>query len=189
MSVVELPEAFAKIAHKVWYWAVIRGVIAVIFGVIALVAPLTTAKSLAIVIGIFAIVDGLAEIMDAIRHREYGGVFGRVILGLISIGFGTVVLAWPGITAVVLVYTIALWAAFGGMFQMIVSLGLPDLKGGARVWGVVGGLISMAFATLMFTQPATGLSVLLIIIGIYALMFGAVMITVGLKVKKLVKQA
>lgn len=181
--------AFASTAKQVWYWPVIRGVIAILFGIIALASPLSTAWSLALVIAIFAIVDGVVEIIEGIRHRGYGGVTARVLLGVLSIIFGVVVLAWPGITLVVLVYSVAVWSVLAGVFQLVAALTIPDVKGGARVLGVLAGLLYIVFGALLFSQPAAGLVTIVWIVGIYALVFGIVLVALGFRLRSLATSA
>lgn len=184
-----LASTFASTAKQVWYWPVVRGVLTILFGIIALAAPLTTAWSLAVVIAIFAIVDGLIEIIEGIRHRAYGGVTARVALGVVSIIFGVVILTWPAITLLVLVYSVGVWAVLAGIFQLVAALTIPDVKGSARVWGSIAGVLYILFGALLFSQPASGLATIIWIIGIYALIFGALLIWFGFKVKAMGKRA
>jgi uncharacterized membrane protein HdeD (DUF308 family) len=86
------------LAKKIWIFAIIRGSSRIIFGLIALFAPIATAVVLAIVIGVWAIVDGVFDIVEAIRHRGSSSMALRIVLGAVSILFGILVLVWPGMS-------------------------------------------------------------------------------------------
>ena len=89
---------FPSLAKKIWIFAVVRGVLAIIFGLIALFAPIATAIVLAILIGAYAIVIGVFDIIEAIRHRGSSLMGLRIVLGAVSILFGILVLVWPGMS-------------------------------------------------------------------------------------------
>lgn len=181
--------SFSSLAKQVWYWPVIRGVIAVIFGVVALVSPIGTAVALAVIVGIFAVVDGVVEIVDGIRYREYGGAGLRIAIGATTLIFGIVVLVWPGKTTVVLIYLVAIWSILVGIFQFVVSFMLRSIPGSGWGWGVAGGLVSFLFGILVIAQPSAGLTTIIWIIGIYALIIGAILIALGLQIRSLGKRA
>ncbi|WP_265522693.1 HdeD family acid-resistance protein [Oerskovia flava] len=180
---------FATTARQVWYWPVIRGVIAIIFGIIALVAPIDTAVALAVVIGIFAIIDGIVEIVDGIRYRDHGGVALRVTIGVLTLIFGIVVLAWPGITIAVLVYTVAIWSIVVGLFQVVVSIGLRSVPGSGWGWGVLAGVLGIAFGVLVLVNVGAGLVTIIWIIGIYAIVLGVALVVLGFSLRSLGKKA
>src|SRR6187401_2744723 len=94
---------FPSLAKKTWIFATIRGVLAIIFGLIALFAPIATAVVLAIFIGAWAIVDGVFDIIEAIRHRGSSSMALRIVWGAVSILFGILVLVWPGMSLGILV--------------------------------------------------------------------------------------
>ena len=89
-----------------------------------MVAPIGTAIVLAIVIGIFAIVDGIVDLIDAIRHRGTSGVGLRVFLGIVSLLFGIIILVWPGKTIGFMVILIAIWSIVIGALQIIANVGI-----------------------------------------------------------------
>jgi lysylphosphatidylglycerol synthetase-like protein (DUF2156 family) len=101
---------FPSLAKKIWIFAIIRGVLAIIFGLIALFSPIATALALAIVIGAYAIVNGVFDIIEAIRHRGSSSMVLRIVLGVVSILFGILVLVWPGISLAILVIMVGIWA-------------------------------------------------------------------------------
>ena len=188
MSETIIP-TFASVARQVWYWTVIRGVLAVVFGVVALVAPISTAVSLAVVVAVFAIVDGLFEIVDGIRHRSTGGAGLRILQGVLTLAFGVVLVVWPAITALAIVWTIGLWAVVVGIIQVVVALSLRKVVRSGWGWGVVSGLVSVIFGILLLARPDAGLVSIIWVLGVYAIMLGVLLVGFGLQVRRLGKEA
>ena len=181
--------SFSSLAKQVWYWPVIRGVIAVIFAIVALLSPIGTAVALAVIIGVFAVVDGLVEIIDGVRYRAYSGSGLRIGIGVLTLVFGVVVLIWPGQTTTVLVYLIASWSVLIGIFQFVVSFMLRSVQGSGWGWGVVAGLVTFVFGILLFAQPTVGLTTIIWLIAIFALIIGVLLIALGLQVRSLGRRA
>ena len=175
---------YAKIAKGAWIWAIVRGVCAILFGIIALVAPLTTALALAIVIGVFAIVDGVIDLVDAVRHRGTSGVGLRVFLGVVSLLFGLILLVWPGKTIGFMVILIAIWSIVIGVLQIVANLGIRKESGSAWVWGVISGALGVIFGILVLFNLSIGLVALIWLMGIWAIVFGVALLVLGLQVRK-----
>jgi uncharacterized membrane protein HdeD (DUF308 family) len=182
-----LSAQYAEIAKGAWIWAVVRGVLAIIFGIIAMVSPIGTAVVLAVVIGIFAIVDGIVDLVDAIRHRGTSGVGLRVFLGIVSLLFGIIILVWPGKTLAFMVILIAIWSILIGALQIISNISIRKEAPGAWVWGVVAGAIGVIFGILVLVWPGIGLVSLIWLIGIWAIVFGVALIVLGIQVRKAAK--
>lgn len=187
MSETIIP-TFASVARQVWYWTVIRGVLAVIFGVVALVAPISTAVTLAVVIAIFAIVDGFFEIVDGIRHRAYGGAGLRILQGVLTLGFGVMLVAWQAITVLAIVWTVGIWAILVGVIQVVVALSLRKVTRSGWAWGVLSGLVSVIFGAIVVARPAAGLVSIIWVVGVYAIMLGVLLIGFGLQVRRLARE-
>lgn len=180
---------YAKIAKGAWIWAVVRGVLAIVFGIIAMVSPIGTAIVLAIVIGIFAIVDGIIDLIDAFRHRGTSGVGLRVFLGIISLLFGIILLVWPGKTIAFMVILIAIWSIVIGVLQIIANISIRKEAPGAWVWGVISGALGVIFGILVLVWPGIGLVTLIWLVGIWAIVFGIALIVLGFQVRKASKSA
>lgn len=173
-----------EIAGRSWIWSIVRGAAAVLFGIIAFVAPIATAFALALVIGLFAIVDGIVDIVDAIRYRGATGMTSRIVLGAIGILFGLVVLIWPGLSLEVLVIIVGIWAVVAGILQIVVSVGHRGVPGSGWVWGLVAGILTLLFGVLIMLAPGTGLVTLIWILGVYAILFGIALILLGVQLRK-----
>lgn len=188
MSFMDPQGGLASLARKVWYWPVIRGVLAILLGIIALVAPLASAVALALVIGIYALVDGVVAIIDAVRHREGGGIAFRIVLGVVDILFGLSLLFWPGLSLVVLVLLAASWAVVLGILEIIASVQSRKHYTG-WIWGVISGVLAVIFGIVIFAMPGVGLITLTVIVGIFAIVFGIGLIILGIQIRRTGKAA
>lgn len=164
-----------------WWSIALRGVAAVIFGLLALYAPAVAFLSLVFVFGIYALVDGVLALSMAIRGtgESQGAIVAR---GLVSILAGVLALAWPGITALALLFVIAAWAVVGGILEIVMAV--RHRKQLTREWLlVVEGTLSIAFGVVLFFAPLAGAIVLGLWVGAYALVLGVLMIAAGLRVR------
>jgi uncharacterized membrane protein HdeD (DUF308 family) len=175
---------FPSLAKKIWIFAIIRGILGVLFGLIALFAPITTALVLAIVIGAYAIVDGIFDIVEAIRHRGSSSMVWRIMLGAVSILFGILVLVWPGISLGILVIMVGVWAIVIGILQIISSARHRAIPNSGWVWGIIGGALAILFGILVLVRPGTGLITIIWIIGIWAIVWGIIFIVLGVQLRK-----
>jgi uncharacterized membrane protein HdeD (DUF308 family) len=175
---------FPSLAKKIWIFAIIRGVLGILFGLIALFAPVATALVLAIVIGAYAIVDGIFDIIEAIRHRGSSSMVWRIVLGAVSILFGIVVIVWPGISIGILVIMVGIWAIIIGVLQIIASARHRAIPNSGWVWGVIGGALAILFGILVLLRPGTGLVTIILIIGIWAIVWGIIFIVLGVQLRK-----
>ncbi|GAA3627524.1 HdeD family acid-resistance protein [Microlunatus ginsengisoli] len=182
--VVYVSEEFSKTARHAWIWQIVRGALAIIFGILALFWPLQTAVALALLVGIFALVDGIVDIVDAIRFRGSPGVGLRVFLGIVSLLFGALVLFWPQISLAVLAVLVAIWAILIGALQIIANISLRKESGRSWVWGVVAGAIGVIFGIVVLITPKAGVITLIWLLGIWAIVFGIILIVLGLQLRK-----
>jgi uncharacterized membrane protein HdeD (DUF308 family) len=175
---------FPGLAKKIWIFAIIRGVLGIIFGLIAFFGPVATAIALAIVIAVFAIVTGVFDIIEAIRHRGSSSMVLRIVLGAVSIFFGILVLVWPGISLAILVITVGVWAIITGILQIMSSVRHRAVPDSGWVWGLIGGALTILFGVLVLIWPGTGLVIIIWIIGIWAVVWGIILIVLGMQLRK-----
>lgn len=182
--------AFSRTAKQVWYWPVIRGVLAILFGIIALAWPDKTAAVVIWVIGIFAVVDGIVEIVEGIRRRGTGsGTALLVTMGVLSLAVGVVLLVWPGKTAIVLTWIVGFWAVVYGLFQTVASLDLRKVPGSGWGWGVVAGLLGIVFGLLVLFNVNAGLVSIVWLLALFAIVWGVMLIAFGIQIRSLGRQA
>jgi uncharacterized membrane protein HdeD (DUF308 family) len=175
---------FPTLAKRVWIFAIIRGILAIIFGFIALFAPIATAIVLAIFIGAWAIVDGIFDIIEAIRHRGSSSMALRIVWGAVSILFGILVLVWPGMSLGVLVIFVGIWAIIIGVLEIMASIRHRAIPNSGWVWGIIGGGLAILFGILVLIRPGTGLITIIWIIGIWAIVWGITLIVLGVQLRK-----
>jgi uncharacterized membrane protein HdeD (DUF308 family) len=167
-----------------WGWVVLRGVAAVLFGILAFAWPGITLAALVIVWGAYALADGILALVAAYRVRDQGKPFwSLVIVGLLGIAAGIVTFIWPGMTALVLLMFIAAWAVVMGIFQIVAAIRLRKEIKNEWLLGL-SGVLSVLFGIIMFVQPGAGALAVIWVIAAYAIVFGILLIWLGLRLKK-----
>ncbi|MGH8067603.1 MAG: HdeD family acid-resistance protein [Candidatus Entotheonellia bacterium] len=168
-----------------WWILLLRGISATLFGVLAIVWPGITLLTLVIIYGVVALIDGIVGIALGIR----GGVNGRtwwemILLGLLGVIAGAVTFLWPGLTAVVLLVVIALWAIIRGILEIIGAITLRKIIQGEWLL-ILSGVLSIGFGVLLLLQPAAGALAVMWLIGIYLIAFGITTIALSLRLRRL----
>ncbi|SIO58046.1 Uncharacterized membrane protein HdeD, DUF308 family [Singulisphaera sp. GP187] len=167
-----------------WWALVLRGVVAVLFGVAAFAWPGITLASLILLYGAFALVGGLFTIAAAISGRPVGGQHWWALLidGLLGVAVGIVAFAWPGITALALLYLIAFWAVLTGVLEIIAALRLrKEIEGEWLL--AISGMLSVLFGLALIVRPVTGALAVVWLIGAYSIAFGVLMIVLGFRMR------
>ena len=155
-----------------WWMFAVRGVVAVIFGVVALIWPGQTLQALVLVFGAYALVDGIFAMFAGIASRRYFERWWAVLLeGVVGVVIGLLTFFWPNITALVLLYFIAAWALITGIFEIVAAIQLRRVITGEWML-ILGGLLSILFGVLLFVFPGAGAVSVIWMIGIYAIVFG-----------------
>jgi uncharacterized membrane protein HdeD (DUF308 family) len=167
-----------------WWALVIRGVAGVLFGIGALVWPPVAVAALVLLFGAYALVDGIFNIVAAVRAPREGRRWGWLTFsGVIGIAAGLITFFWPGITTLALVVVVASWSVLTGVAEIVAAIRLRKLIRHEWLW-ILSGLLSVAFGVLLALLPAAGAVVLAIWIGAYMLVFGALLIAFGLRLRK-----
>lgn len=173
---------------KYWWVLVVRGVMAVALGVFAFMFPLQTITALVVAFGAIALVDGTFAVAASIAGHSLTPYWWVLLLqGLLGIGVGIVTLFNPAITAAALLIYIAVWAIGMGVLQVIAAVQLRhDITG--EWWLALGGIAGVAFGALMIRNPAAGALAVLWLIGVYAFVWGIMLMIGGFDVHRLHKQ-
>lgn len=161
-----------------WWILLVRGLAAMLFGVLAFVWPGLTLASLVLLYGAYCLVDGVIALTGGFG----GGFWQSLILGLVSIGAGIATFLYPGLTAMVLLFLIAAWAIVRGIFEIVVAIEFRKVIEGEWLL-VVAGLLSVAFGVLLIINPGAGALSVVWILGIYALVFGALLTALSFRVR------
>jgi len=165
------------------WWAIgIRGVLGILFGLIALFLPGVTMLSLVLVFAAYAFVDGVFGIVSAVRTARAHERWGFLMLeGLVNIAAAAVAVLWPGITVVVFVFLVAFWAIVTGILELAAAFRLQFIDG--RGWLIFGGIVSVLYGALLIVAPVIGAVVLTWWLGAYALVFGVALVVLAFKLR------
>ena len=176
-----------KTLSRHWWAVALRGVAAILFGVLALVWPGMTVFALVIVFGAYALVDGAFTVAAAFGDRDGGRtrgdrawLFARGIAGILA---GIIAAVWPGITALALLWIIAFWAMVTGVLEIVAAFQLR--KEMRHEWLLaLSGALSVLFGVLLVVWPAAGVLTLITLIGVAAIAFGVTLLTLGLRLRR-----
>jgi uncharacterized membrane protein HdeD (DUF308 family) len=155
----------------------LRGLAAIVFGIIALVWPNLTLTVLVYLFGIFAVIAGITAVAAALRGSGVPGWGLLLFEGILGILAGVVALVWPNITALAFVYLLAAWAIITGIAEFVAPLAYPMGLGRAALM-VLAGIVSVVFGVLIAAQPSSGLLAVVWLIGVYAIVFGIIQVVV-----------
>lgn len=163
-----------------WWWTfILRGVLAILFGVLAFFAP---QFGIAILVGLFAawaIIDGIGNLIAGIRTRGQDRSWWLEVLeGLVSVAAGVIAIVLPAAAAQALVLIIAAWAVVTGVIEIIMAVRLRRVIEN-EVWMALAGAASILFGTVLVLFPAAGVLSLVWLIGSFAIAFGAFLIILG----------
>jgi uncharacterized membrane protein HdeD (DUF308 family) len=159
-----------------WWLVALRGVVAIIFGILAIVFPGITLRALLLLFAIFAIVDGLLIIFDAFTLGSGIGRTGLFLFaGLFGLLIGIVTLVEPRITLLALVYLVAIRAIILGINEIVLAFRLRDQISYEWLLGISGG-VSIIFGILIAVAPISGIILIALFIGVYAIFAGVTQI-------------
>lgn len=161
---------------------VLRGVVAVLFGLLAIVWPEITVLSLALLFGLYTLLDGITSVIMGIgqgNDRVY-----LITLGILGVAAGVVALIWPQITVIVLLVIIAVWAIFAGITQIAAAIRLRRVI--RNEWFLaLSGIVALVLGLLLIVQPAEGAIALLVAIATFAIFWGITLVVFGFRLRTL----
>jgi len=176
------PRVMLHALARNWWLILLRGICAMVFGVLTFIWPGVTLLTLVLFYGAFALADGIFALSAAVTGNTPTPRWWLAIVGLLGIAAGAMTLLWPGLTAVVLQVFIACWAIATGAIQVIGAIQLR--KEIANEWLLIaGGLLSIAFGVILVTQPSVGALALLYVIGSYAILYGLLLVWFALRLR------
>ncbi len=167
-----------------WWVFLLRGILAVLFGVAAVFFPETAFLSLVLVFGAFALVDGIFSIVAAFVGEARSESWWWLILeGLFGILIGILTIWQPMTMGLAWIFFIAAWAVVTGIFEIFSAVKLRKVIEG-ELWMILSGILSILFGILAFVYPQSGAFAVGLIVGIYALMFGILLIMLAFRLRK-----
>jgi uncharacterized membrane protein HdeD (DUF308 family) len=166
-----------------WWSLVLRGILGVLLGVVTFAWPGITLAGLVILFGAYALLDGIMSLVGAVRSAQSHERWGvQVLEGIIGIGAAVVTIFWPAITILALVYVIGAWAIVTGVLEIAAAIRLRQHIRGEWLLAL-GGIASIVFGFLIMMAPIAGALVVALWFGAYALVFGVLMIVLGVRLK------
>lgn len=164
-----------------WWVMALRGLAAVLFGILAFVWPGMTLAVLVLFFGAYALLDGILGIAAALRG-EADHRWAMLAEGVIGVLAGIATFAWPGLTALVLLYIIAGWAILTGLLEILAAVRLRRVID--NEWAlIVGGVLSVLFGVLLVVSPGAGALTVVWLIGTYAIIFGVTLLIVSWRLR------
>lgn len=166
-----------------WWLILLRGVLAILFGVLAFIWPGITLLTLVFLYGAFALIDGVLSLAASIRGGTPVPRWWLALVGVFGIAAGVLTVFWPQITALVLLMFIAAWAIVTGVLQIFGAIKLRHEIEGEWLL-IASGVLSVTFGALLVLWPGAGALAMVLVIGAFAIMYGALLIGFALRLRK-----
>ncbi|WP_336977925.1 HdeD family acid-resistance protein [Altererythrobacter fulvus] len=176
-----------------WRWFLVRGLLAIALGILALLVPGLTVFAFAMLFGAFSFADGLLSLGAGIRGaRSHADRWGMLVFsGLLGIAVGVLFFVWPMLAAATyalfLVIMLAMWALFTGLFELFAAIRLRREIEGEWLLGLSGALsvlLGVAILAMLAVAPGASLISLGWLIGLYALASGIALVMLALRLRK-----
>jgi len=183
----------AQLLSRFWWMILLRGVLAVLFGISAFVWPGLTLVTLTMLFAAYAFVDGIFEVLHAIGHRQETENWGLLFLeGLFGIAFGVIAFRAPELTtalgAVVVAFYIAAWAIVTGAMRIAMAVRLRKEIEGEWLLGL-SGAVSVLLGLVIMVQPAVGALGLLYFVAAWAILLGVLLIAFAFRARRFANRA
>lgn len=178
------PRPMLHALAKAWWLVLLRGLLSIVFGVLAFVWPAITLFALVMLYGAFALVDGILALVGAFSGRlKPMPTWWLVLVGIAGIAAGIVTFLWPGITAIVLVMFIGAWALVHGIFEIIGAIQLRK-EIDNEWWLILSGALSVVFGLIVLLAPGAGALGLIWAIAAYSIVFGVMWVMLAFRLRK-----
>ncbi|MDB6122359.1 MAG: hypothetical protein JWQ71_1352 [Pedosphaera sp.] len=175
---------FANVLTNSWWLLALRGIAAVLFGVLAFIWPGITLLTLTLLFGAYALAHGILALVMAFKWSK-GGRHSRGLLfeGIVSIAAGIIAFLWPGITTLTLLFLIAAWAIVNGVLEIVAAIRLRKVIRGEWLL-ILAGILSLIFGLVILAQPIVGALAVVWWIGSFAIVFGALLIGLAFRARR-----
>ena len=159
---------------------IVRGVVAILFGIVLLLWPGVTLRTLMLVFGAYSLVDGVTALITAATSAGKGERWWLVLHGLAGVAVGVLVFFWPGLSALAALYVIGTWAIVLGTIEFAAALSGPG-EGSARFTLGLHGVLGITFGVIMWWRPGAGALALITLIAAFAIVTGVMRIGVAIQ--------
>lgn len=186
MANANLPHSSSPLLNALghsWWLLFLRGVVWILFGILAFTWPGLTLATLVLLYGAFAFADGIVSLWAAFSgSAKPTPTWWLIVVGLLGLGAGIVTVLYPALTAVLLVMFIGAWALVHGIFEIIGAIRLRNEIEG-EWWLILAGILSVLFGGFVLVSPGAGALALIWIIAAYAIAFGILIIGFAFRVR------
>ncbi len=167
-----------------WWVLALRGLVAILFAIAAIVWPELTLVALVLIFGAYALVDGAFALVTGFRADRSDVRWPLIVEGIAGVVAGLIALFAPTIAALALVFLIAAWAIITGIFEIIAAVRLREQIDNEWLLAAMG-VVSIVFGVLLAIAPAAGALALIWVIAGYALVFGILMLVLAFRLRGL----
>ncbi len=185
------PANLVSAAKAIWWLVLLRGILAIIFGILALILPGVALLALVFTFAAYAVIDGIANIVHAVRVRERDKRWGWLLAqGILSVIAGVVAFIFPFTAA----FVFGIWAlVIIGVYAIMMGIsGIPAaasiVDGGRKVLGFIIAILSILLGigvlVIAFVSPLAGIASVVWVIGVYAILFGIVLIVAAIQARR-----
>ncbi len=172
-----------EVLTRNWGWIVLRGAVAILFGLLALFLPGITLAILVLCFGAYALVDGAFMAVSAIANRRGEVRWGMLLVGgLLGMAVGVVTFVMPALTAFALLVIIAVWAIALGVTEIVAAVRLRKEITGEWMF-VVAGVLAVVFGLIVVAAPNAGALAVALWIGVYAIVSGVTLVALGFRLR------
>jgi len=161
---------------------VIKGIVALIFAMLAFFATGLTLEVLLLLVGIYFFVSGLFAVIGALMATDHRYWWMLLLEGIISMVIGMIVIVWPGISITAMIYLVAIWAILSGVFEVIAGL-VAAWAAPAGAFVSIAGVFTLLLGILFIVYPVATVNIIIWMLGIYALFTGLAYIIFGIRLK------
>lgn len=165
-----------------WWALALRGVLAILFAIIAFALPFVAATAMLLVFAAYAFVDGIFALIAGLRAaRHHGRSAPLLIEGVLDLLIGIFFFLWPGAALVAFVWMIAIWAAVTGV--LLIAAGVALIRYSGEWLLILGGIVSVLLGVVLFFAPGAGIVAISWWLGVYALLFGIALLMAAFRIR------
>jgi len=179
-------ENLGSLLQRNWWLMLLRGLAAIGFGILVITKPQISLQVLVYLFGVYVLVEGILGVALAIQGRNEIDSWGVLLLwGLLGVAVGILAFSRPDLTALALLFYIALWAIATGVLEIAAAIRLREVL--QNEWLLIlAGIVSVAFGVWLVARPDAGALAVLWAIGIYAIVFGVLVVLFAFKIRSYV---
>ena len=176
-------ENLGSLLQRNWWLMLLRGLAAIGFGILVITKPQISLQVLVYLFGVYVLVEGILGVAVAIQGRGEIDSWGVLLLwGLLGVAVGVIAFLKPDLTALALLFYIALWAIATGVLEIAAAIRLREVINNEWLL-ILAGIVSVAFGVWLIARPEAGALAVLLAIGIYAILFGVLVVLFAFKIR------